>query len=338
MLMAKDDAPNGATDKNEAAEPESALDRFEREHPTADEDGNPPELKGIPGATDEEIPEGDEAEAAPDKPVISADLDQEEIDFATTELGLTAEQLAEVGDRATDLILATIDKKLMDAHSAAPTETNQQPAKTTPDPKPVQKKDDEVVLTDEDFKLPDGFDKEYDEGIVKALNGLISHVTARLKKLEQHDSEVGAMKEQFDGIVKNVSAAQARENERQFYELLASLGEDGHAYFGDVSKSRPKPGTPEYKNADAVAQTMSRIMEASAKAGLEPKSWNEVVRSAFHINHPEVLKKKTEDEIRGKLAARSGAVIPRGTNGRAQQASRPVRTKSVAAVLKGIPD
>ena len=330
-------------------------------------DGVESPFNGIIGYTDDDEPEvGDGVEPKPaakpeakadDKPKADATpvdvtLDDEDYSIAS-EMGITREQLDAAGDAAPDMIIAGLDRKMVEigkqiqaeraGKPAAPPQNQPASAAAKPQPKPAAPQQPEPEASADDFAFPDDFNEtNYEPSLVKSIKGAHAALQARLKKLEERDAAVGEKIEQFDRLSQTISAAQVRENERMFYSLVTGLGDEGKSVFGDVSNSRPKPGTPEHQKLEALAVSMEAIMLADESLGSPPRTPEQLARAAFIVNHPEILTQRAEKSLREKQAARSGAAVPRGVNGRYQasatQQDKPRPRATVAATVDGMPE
>lgn len=270
-----------------------------------------------------------ETAAAPQEPeaVESApdELDDEDIAIAR-DLGITDEQIEEAGPSAADLIVARLDSKiaevgrqiLAERNGAAPKPEQQ----AAPKPKPAPKKELPLPVEsdagdDEEFELPREFlEGGYDPALVEAVTRLRNHYSAQNKALREQLGAMGERIERFDSVAEHFTQAQARDNERKFDSLVAGLGEEAESLFGKGPTRKLDPNSIHHKNRVKLAETMAGIVAGDLRFGNEPREEDALILAAARAEFPEYLKQQITKDMASKMAARRGAVVPRGVAGK----------------------
>lgn len=202
--------------------------------------------------------------------------------------------------------IAAIDKQL-----AA---FGKQPAETKAEATPEQATDDSPVVDEEEFNLdPD----EYDDGLVKAFNGLKT----------KHAKEIDSLRQTVARLEMSERHRAMEMAEQELDSFFDSLGTEYRDVFGQGRMRSIDPKSKEAQSRLRLAEELDAIAAGDAKAGRKLDAFDKLAKRALRSAFGDVVEKVTQKKITSQVNQRKGQALSRPT----QRGAKPVSGDQAAA-------
>jgi hypothetical protein len=243
-----------------------------------------------------------------DKPAPDAGTKEPLDDWFTTDLqdradaaGFSREEALALGQQSLKTVLTALDRRApADAHS-----------RMAPPPDPRNPADDQGQQGG-DPKKSAKFDLKldpnaYDEGIIKAMEGMNEH----------YANQVAEIRQQVLGVNGHIAAQAAKDFESGMDRNFSSLGEEYQTVFGKGPMRTMQVNSSVARARNEVVLMMDSIATSAKQRGLRVPSDEELFKRAVHAVSPDIADRIARKKLAGNLDKRNGQMATRASTSRA---------------------